>query len=260
MHYFEKLGSKSFGVDFKGHFLSIVLLLFIFGIYIFVKAENPRQQELTEEQKLDYGISLSRTLNIANNLVFMQEGSGSWYGRRFHNRRTANGERFNMNHYTAAHKKLPFGTIIRVTNKNNGFKTFVRINDRGPYVGKRILDLSFQSAKKISGVGLPQIKIEGFLTNSINLETIDRNYYFSYSYDYPLVCLPKDALMFKDSVKTFEDAVDLYEEYSKVYTNEIIYLSIPVNKKDNKNNSGYYITFLNINYSLSERNSLASVR
>lgn len=257
MHYFEKLGSKSLGIDFKGRFLSMLIILLIFSIYIFVKAENPKQQPLTEAQKLNYGISLSRTLDIASDEIFTQEGVASWYGRRFHNRLTANGERYDMYKYTAAHRKLPFGTILRVTNKNNGEKSFVRVNDRGPYVGKRILDLSYQSAKNISGVGLPKIIIEGFTPKSLEYDSLDKIFYYSYSYDYPLVCLPENSLIIIDSAKTFEDAVNLYEKYNRLFKNEITYLSIPVHemkRKENRNDYDYYISFLNIEYDLLAEN------
>lgn len=76
-------------------------------------------------------------------------GTASFYGKRFHGRTTANGERFNMNAMTAAHKSLPFGTKVKVTNRNNGKSVIVRINDRGPYHGNRVIDLSRGAAAKI---------------------------------------------------------------------------------------------------------------
>jgi rare lipoprotein A len=80
-------------------------------------------------------------------------GVASWYGPGFHGRTTANGERYNMNELTAAHKSLKFGTKVRVTNKNNGKSVVVRINDRGPYVGSRIIDLSKSAAQAIDMIG-----------------------------------------------------------------------------------------------------------
>ncbi len=77
------------------------------------------------------------------------DGITSWYGPGFHNRRTANGERFNQYALTAAHPKLPFNTYLRVTNVRSGASVIVRINDRGPYVGQRSLDLSRQAARCI---------------------------------------------------------------------------------------------------------------
>ncbi len=76
-------------------------------------------------------------------------GMASYYGQRFHGRRTANGERFNMHAMTAAHKTLPFGTKVRVTNASNGRSVVVRINDRGPYAHGRTIDLSRAAATEI---------------------------------------------------------------------------------------------------------------
>lgn len=84
-------------------------------------------------------------------------GRASWYGNGFQGRRTASGERFDMNALTAAHPSLPFGTQLMVRNPNNGREVIVRINDRGPHTGGRIIDLSRAAAKTIglleAGVG-----------------------------------------------------------------------------------------------------------
>jgi rare lipoprotein A len=77
------------------------------------------------------------------------EGEGSWYGPGFHGRSTASGETFDRNAYTAAHRSLPFGTRVRVTNLNNGLQVIVRINDRGPYHGNRVIDLAEAAARDI---------------------------------------------------------------------------------------------------------------
>ncbi|MEO1095536.1 MAG: septal ring lytic transglycosylase RlpA family protein [Cyanobacteria bacterium J06638_28] len=90
-------------------------------------------------------------------------GQASWYGPGFHGRRTANGEVFNQNAMTAAHRTLPFGTQIRVTNLRNNRQVIVRVNDRGPFTGGRILDLSAGSARAIgldrAGVGPVRIEV-----------------------------------------------------------------------------------------------------
>lgn len=77
------------------------------------------------------------------------KGKASWYGGKFHGRKTASGERFNKKALTAAHKKLPFGTFLEVTNLRNNKKVVVRINDRGPFVRGRVLDLSKEAAKRL---------------------------------------------------------------------------------------------------------------
>lgn len=93
-------------------------------------------------------------------------GRVSWYGPGFHGRRTANGERFNKHEMTAAHKTLPFGTLVRVVNEKNGHSVLVRINDRGPYCGGRVLDLSEGAAGQIGikGSGTGSVKLEIYST------------------------------------------------------------------------------------------------
>jgi rare lipoprotein A len=86
-------------------------------------------------------------------------GAASWYGPGFQGRRTANGERFNTHAFTAAHRSLPFGTRIRVTNTANGRSIVVRINDRGPYVGGRVIDLSQASARAIGIQGVSRVHL-----------------------------------------------------------------------------------------------------
>jgi len=90
-----------------------------------------------------------------------QEGIASWYGKKYHRRKTASGERYNMYELTAAHRTLPFGTILKVTNLENGRTVKVRINDRGPFVKGRIIDLSLAAAREIGMVqaGIVRVRI-----------------------------------------------------------------------------------------------------
>lgn len=78
-----------------------------------------------------------------------QQGVASWYGPKFHGRKTANGERYNQNELTAAHRKYAFNTQLCVRNTGNGKTVVVRVNDRGPYAGKRVIDLSKAAAQEI---------------------------------------------------------------------------------------------------------------
>lgn len=80
------------------------------------------------------------------NITYKEQGPASWYGAEHQGRRTASGQRFDMNRLTAAHRKLPFGTRLEVTNLTNGRTVRVVVNDRGPYSGHRILDLSRKAA------------------------------------------------------------------------------------------------------------------
>jgi rare lipoprotein A len=91
-----------------------------------------------------------------------QTGKASYYADKFNGRKTANGETFRNSKLTAAHKTLPFGTRVRVTNLSNGRSVRVRINDRGPFVAGRIIDLSKKAAKKIDMVnaGVQEVKVK----------------------------------------------------------------------------------------------------
>jgi len=86
-------------------------------------------------------------------LGYTEEGNASWYGVPFNGRRASNGEIYDMYKLTAAHRTLPFDTVVRVTNVNNGKFAVVRITDRGPFVENRIIDLSFAAAQQIESVG-----------------------------------------------------------------------------------------------------------
>jgi peptidoglycan lytic transglycosylase len=84
---------------------------------------------------------------------FVEDGVASWYGVPFNGHRTSDGEIYDMHQFTAAHRTLPFNSVVRVTNLTNGRQTEVRINDRGPFVANRVIDLSFAAAQAIGMVG-----------------------------------------------------------------------------------------------------------
>jgi rare lipoprotein A len=87
-------------------------------------------------------------------------GMASWYGSKFDGRRTANGERYDMHQLTAAHPTLPFGTLVQVTNVENGRQVVVRINDRGPFGRRRVIDLSYAAARELRMVGSGTARVE----------------------------------------------------------------------------------------------------
>lgn len=94
--------------------------------------------------------------------VHEQLGLASWYGERFHGRRTASGQRFDMNGMTAAHPSLPFGTRVRVTNLANGRSVDLVINDRGPFAGDRLIDVSRHAAAHLGFLraGLARVRVQ----------------------------------------------------------------------------------------------------
>jgi len=94
--------------------------------------------------------------------MYAEEGVASWYGIPFDGRRTSNGEIYDMHQFTAAHRTLPFGAVVRVTNLRNGRQTEVRVNDRGPFVANRVIDLSLSAAQAIEmvGTGTAPVRLE----------------------------------------------------------------------------------------------------
>ncbi len=102
---------------------------------------------------------------------FEQQGRASWYGRGFHGRKTASGERYDMHAMTAAHRTLPLASWVRVTNQSNNKSVVVKINDRGPYVGNRVIDLSYAAAAALGmrGAGIGKVKIEGLTQQEARL-------------------------------------------------------------------------------------------
>jgi rare lipoprotein A len=94
--------------------------------------------------------------------LFVESGLASWYGAPYHNRKSATGEIYDMHQMTAAHKTLPLNSIVRVTNVASGKSAVVRINDRGPFIGDRIIDLSYAAAKAIDvwRAGVAKVRVE----------------------------------------------------------------------------------------------------
>ena len=116
------------------------------------KAENGKSENTVIKP-------LQKTLNKIKKAF--QIGTASWYGKQFHGRTTASGEDFDMFEFTAAHRKLPLGTFVKVTNLKNGKWIIVRVNDRGPYVGNRIMDLSYSAARMLNfRDGVERIRID----------------------------------------------------------------------------------------------------
>jgi rare lipoprotein A len=128
-----------------------------------LKITNLLRQELGGASPLTQIEGRPQPQTVAVGPIRMQiRGEASWYGSYFHGRPTANGERYNQDALTAAHKTLPFGTKVRVTNLNNGRSVILRINDRGPFIPGRIIDLSRAGAQAIGmiGSGIAPVRVD----------------------------------------------------------------------------------------------------
>ena len=141
---------------------------------------------MSENKKNNESIENSTTVNneevsIMNTSLVNYVDKGmmraSWYGPKFHGKRTANGERFDQMALTAAHKKLKFGTLLRITNPKNDKSVIVRINDRGPYIPGRQLDLSKAAAQRLGMIkkGVVKLEVEEITLKGINFPVISLN-------------------------------------------------------------------------------------
>jgi len=143
-----------------------VALLFIIVIFFGcagskekIRVSSYKKQAIVLPKTMDGRVPKSYSVNgvayypLLSGEGFVQKGMASWYGKDFHGKKTSNGEIYNMYSKTAAHKTLPFGTYVRVENLSNLKEAIVRINDRGPFVIGRIIDLSYGAGRQIGLVG-----------------------------------------------------------------------------------------------------------
>ncbi len=142
--------------------MKVILQSNIWVKSISIGVDKCREMVLLGKNVKLIGIVLFFLIFCAYGIFSFELGIASWYGGKFHGRLTASGEIFDTNDFTAAHKSLPFGTIVRVTNLDNGKSVVVRINDRGPFVKGRVIDLSRAAAKAIGmlGSGIARVRID----------------------------------------------------------------------------------------------------
>lgn len=145
----------------KHTILLISLAIFISLASCARERSIPLPKTSTGKPPDSYVVNGKRYYRLPGSHGFVQTGKASWYGSKFHGRPTASGEIYDMYKKSAAHKTLPLGTYVRVINLSNKKETIVRINDRGPFVKGRVIDLSYAAAKEIDlvGVGVLDVKV-----------------------------------------------------------------------------------------------------
>src|SRR5437763_9352333 len=129
---------------------------------------SPRTEPLHRFANRPYEVFGKKYLPLASVQPFHQRGIASWYGKRFHGQKTASGETYDMYAMTAAHPTLPIPSYARVTSVANGRSVIVRINDRGPFLHERVIDLSYTAAWKLGYVqaGSGEVEIEAVVPNA----------------------------------------------------------------------------------------------
>lgn len=130
---------------------------------------TPRIEPFAQANLRPYQVMGKRFEPIRDSRPFTQTGIASWYGKKFHGKTTANGERYDMYAMTAAHPTLPLPSYARVTRLDNNKSVIVRINDRGPFIGQRIIDLSYAAAAKLDMIstGTAKVRVEAITHDDI---------------------------------------------------------------------------------------------
>ena len=139
-------------------FVLLILVLISVLLYSCASTGNGRNSAQGSQSARD-SLRKDRNQATADYIIY---GEASYYAEKFHGKATASGEIFDMNALTAAHKTLPFGTVCRITNLENSRQVIIKINDRGPFIENRILDLSKGAARKLDAIksGVIDVKIE----------------------------------------------------------------------------------------------------
>lgn len=154
--------------------ITIFIFLSTIGFSASITTREDIIKEIIEKTYIDNEVSKSleklKTDSIGytdgdeenDNFVYFQNGKASFYGERWNGKKTANGDIFNTSLLTAAHKTLPFGTIVKVTNEDNGKSVIVKINDRGPFIKGRVIDLTKAAFSSIESInkGVTKVKLE----------------------------------------------------------------------------------------------------
>lgn len=156
--------------------ISIVGILALLVGFTIVKTEV---NEITEPVMNTSTVAEEESLVETSAISYVDKGymTASWYGPRFHGRKTANGEIYDQMAFTAAHKGLKFGTLLKITNPKNDQFVIVRINDRGPYIGGRQLDLSRAAALQLGMMkrGVVKVKVDELSLKGVNFPVITLN-------------------------------------------------------------------------------------
>lgn len=156
----------------KKRLITLLLCIAIAGLALSQNLITGKQKVAASKDSIVKGTSLLVPQEFVPDSLFLASGKfkfykkdahASYYADKFHGRKTASGKKYNKNQYTAAHKKLPFGTIVKVTNEVNGKSIIVEVNDRGPFVRSREIDLSKRAFMEIASSkssGVVRVTIE----------------------------------------------------------------------------------------------------
>jgi len=198
-------------------FATVFTLIFLFfllnGCTVLKETRKPEAKALNKTlppSSKPYSIYGKWYKPLQNSHGFKQRGIASWYGDKFHGKKTANGEIYNMHAMTAAHKTLPLGTIVSVRRLDNNREITVRVNDRGPFITGRIIDLSCEAAKRIGIADSGTTYVEIAVTGSSDLLLTE-------SYDYTKGNFTFQVGAFRDLSNAEKLKLQLEKKYRNVH-------------------------------------------
>jgi len=156
---------KSFSIVFL-----ILLVVGLLGFTVVSYNDGTEEAKLVVDEFIPVTVKESTVKTSVVELIDRGTMKASWYGARFHGKKTANGEIYDQMAYTAAHKSIKFGTLLKLTNTKTGKSLVVRVNDRGPYIPRRQLDLSKAAAIELGVIanGIAKLKVEEINLSGIN--------------------------------------------------------------------------------------------
>lgn len=200
----------------------LTVLIAVMAISMLIKASSAQAHGIPDQILQQAANQISRQV-VSEEFVDYSEvadGLASWYGPGFQGRRTASGSIFDMHAMTAAHKSLPFGTLLKVVNPSNGKVIFVEVTDRGPFIRKRVVDLSQAAAKEL-GVSVTPVTLEALTPDDIS------NFYLDN--DSTVLVINGDMEVVKQSIETVTntgDAISFSRAIGRMLEDEVLVITL----------------------------------
>lgn len=197
----------------------VIVFLAVMSVSFLVEAHDlPAGVAAAEVTVDDTTVTIERSFPMTD----VTDGLASWYGRQFHGRRTASGRKFDMHAFTAAHRSLPFGSLLRVVNPSNGRTVIVEVTDRGPFIRRRVVDLSYAAAKEL-GVSVAPVEMDAITPSDILAHYGEQgdSLVVVIDEDMDIVVLPSTA------VRPMAEGTSLTEAYKSVRESSSCILVLP---------------------------------
>lgn len=235
--------------------IAFISILSFFSEDIALSYKKPKYSGLLERLKdfdlkqiEDYSADLPTYSDYSDSstTTIRDEGVATYYHNKFNGRKTSSGEQFSQNEFTCAHKKIKFGTILRVTNQTNNKSILVRVNDRGPFTRNRVIDLSRRAANFIEADGKTYVKIEGAKRVNKHLTNDIEEFFNAYSIYSNIILSTRSKITFIDSTHSFSEVMESYLSLigEAEYKNLFIFNQVVKTEKQKSTNTNYYLGYL----------------